>query len=303
MKKKKRGQKRQCVRVLALMLPFFLLAQALALPVEAKSSKKKDKTNAAVGGGVIYSNVYGEVLVTENKDGTMDYTFFNNDWQAVKELLAALNSGAQIDVQALLTESAVKIDDIATEDSVPINNNITNEGQPASGVRGSYSPGSVYGPTLSAAELDQVKAAVSYFMVTNQTSGMSDLNKVRTAHDFLVINCAPAPKGSKNRADESWGALLNRAANAKGYARAMKALCDAMGVGCIVVSANGNSSLQDYMWNVVQIDGNWYIVDVFCDDSTAGYTTYLLSDGAYETLGMRWNKNDSIPVCRSSYGS
>lgn len=301
-KMQKTKRKKAAGRALAISLSCLLFATAVSMPVDAKSSKKKGN-NDTVSGAVIQSNIYGEVLITENKDGKVDYTFFDNDRQAVRDLLAALNSGADINLDNLLTASAVEIEDITTEDNIPIPNTIVNTGQSAAGVRGNYSPGSVYGPTLSATELAQVRDAVSYFMVTNNTSNMNQEQKVRTAHDFLVLNCAPASKGSQNRADESWGALINRAANAKGYARAMKALCDAMGIGCVVVSANNNSTVKDYMWNVVQIDGAWYIVDVFCDDSTAGYSMYLISDSAYETYGMRWNKNDSIPVSQRNYAS
>ena len=82
----------------------------------------------------------------------------------------------------------------------------------------------------------------------------------------------------------------------------MKALCDAMGVGTYIVSASSSSSLKDYMWNEVLINGEWFIVDVYCDDSTASYATYLVSDSAYRTLGMAWDRNNNTPpACRRNY--
>ena len=156
--------------------------------------------------------------------------------------------------------------------------------------------------TLNAGELEQVQTMVSAFMISNNVASMSDLKKVRTAHDYLVQTCTPAPQGSQNHADDAWGALIYREANAKGYARGMKALCDAMGVGTYIVSANSSSSLKDYMWNEVLINGEWFIVDVYCDDSTASYATYLVSDSAYRTLGMAWDRNNNTPpACRRNY--
>lgn len=279
---------------------------ALTFPVTAMAKSGSDNTLVpadAVSGGVIYSNVYGEVLVTRHEDGTTDYTFFNNDWPAVQILLSELNSGKNIDLDKLLTESATSIQKITTEDDVVIANDITNSGTDAAGNRGSFAVGSVYGSDLSSTEIAQVQAVVSDFLVSNNVASMNDLKKVRTAHDFLMQNCVPTAPGSKKHADNAWGALVYHEANAKGYARAMKALCDAMGIGTYIISANSSSSLKDYMWNTVMIDGEWYIVDVFCDDSTSSYVTYLLSDKEYMALGMRWNMNNSVPVCRKTYNN
>ena len=81
----------------------------------------------------------------------------------------------------------------------------------------------------------------------------------------------------------------------------MKALCDAMGVGTYIVTSNNSSSLKDYMWNTVLINGEWFIVDVFCNDSTSDYLMYLVSDETYRSFGMRWNSGDNIPVAKRNY--
>ena len=272
--------------------------------VEAKSGSDNTLVPAdAASGGVIYSNIYGEVLVTRQADGTYNYSFFNDDWPAVQELLSALRAGKQIDLDKLLTESSTSIKKITTEDDVVIPNDIVNSGAAATPNRGSYGVGSVYGPDLDSAEIEQVQTMVSSFLIKNNVASMSDLKKVRTAHDYLVQNCITAPKNNWPHANNAWGALIYHQADAKGYARAMKALCDAMGIGCYIVSANSSSSVTDYMWNVVMINGEWYIVDVFCDDSTSSYATYLLSDRSYWTLGMRWDKGDAVPVSKHNYGS
>ncbi|MBO5094802.1 MAG: hypothetical protein J6C33_10670 [Lachnospiraceae bacterium] len=283
----------------ALLCGMLLVSPMTAL---AKSGDNTLVPADAVSGGVIYSNVYGEVLVTRHEDGTTDYTFFNNDWPSVQILLNELNAGKKIDLDKLLTESSTSIQKITTEDDIVIANDITNFGAASGGNRGSFAVGSVYGSDLNSTEIAQVQAAVSDFLVNNNVASMSDLKKVRTAHDFLMQNCIPTSPGNRNHADNAWGALVYHEANAKGYARAMKALCDAMGIGAYIVSANSSSSLKDYMWNTVMIDGEWYIVDVFCDDSTSSYVTYLLSDKDYMTLGMRWNMDSSVPVSRKTYG-
>lgn len=50
----------------------------------------------------------------------------------------------------------------------------------------------------------------------------------------------------------------------EGYARAFKVLCDQVGIPCVLVE--GYTDSTDHMWNNVQLDGNWYGVDVTWND-------------------------------------
>ena len=59
----------------------------------------------------------------------------------------------------------------------------------------------------------------------------------------------------------------------EGYAKAFKVLCDQLGVPAVCVSGLSNKSRtgSGHMWNLAQIGGSWYLVDVTWDDSdTAG---------------------------------
>lgn len=296
----KRERRYGFCRGMAMLCAGTLLASSMTVWAAGGSDNTPPPADAA-SGGVVHSNVYGEVLVTRQADGTYNYTFFDDDRPAVQELLSALNAGKQINLDKLLTESSTSIQKITTEDDVAIPNDIVNSGAAAAGNRGSFDVGSVYGPDLSSAEISQVQTAVSSFLIQNNVASMSDINKVRTAHDYLVQTCIPAGNGNNHHRDNAWGALVYHEANAKGYARAMKALCDAMGVGTYMIPANSSSSLKDYMWNTVLIGGEWYIVDVFCDDSNGAYITYLISDSDYMALGMRWNTGSNVPVCKKRY--
>ena len=56
----------------------------------------------------------------------------------------------------------------------------------------------------------------------------------------------------------------------EGYARAMMILCQAVGIPCVVVEGPGritpSSSPIIHMWNYVQLEGNWYAIDVTWND-------------------------------------
>ena len=166
---------------------------------------------------------------------------------------------------------------------------------------GNYSPGSVYGPKLSQAELDQVADAVQAYLNSYDFSAMSDYEKVEIAHDYLCSICEYAPDWRYNRANTAWGALVYYEAQCSGYARAMKALCDAMGIGCYYVHADEYAMNPSHQWNEVCIDGNWYIIDVQANDSSGFRAFYLLSDDTYGAMsGMSWDRS-SVPACPADY--
>lgn len=70
---------------------------------------------------------------------------------------------------------------------------------------GNYNVGSVYGPSLTQKELDQVADALQKFIRSYNFSAMNDYQKVRTAMLYLESHCTYAADWSKNRANTAWG--------------------------------------------------------------------------------------------------
>ena len=80
----------------------------------------------------------------------------------------------------------------------------------------------------------------------------------------------------------------------------MKALCDGMGIGCYYVHADAAASNPSHQWNIVSVDGNWYICDVQGNDDYNNIT-FLVSDDFYSsTFGMSWDRS-SYPACPNNY--
>lgn len=73
---------------------------------------------------------------------------------------------------------------------------------------------------------------------------------------------------------ESISALVGRSGNAgpvcEGYARAFAVLCRKVGIPCVLVDGVARADLSetplDHMWNYVQLEGQWYAVDVTWND-------------------------------------
>ena len=84
--------------------------------------------------------------------------------------------------------------------------------------------------------------------------------------------------------NEEW----NHSVVCEGYAKAFKILADRMGVQTAIMigtATNPEGELENHMWNVAKIDGNWYAVDATWDDQGAKvYDTYFLAGN--KTVGM-----------------
>ncbi len=100
-------------------------------------------------------------------------------------------------------------------------------------------------------------------------AGMSDLEKAIILHDYLAINC----EYDKERLEQgelpmvshsAYGSLVNRIAVCDGYALAYKYLLNREGINCYMVT----SSAMNHAWNLIELGGEYYQVDVTWDDPT-----------------------------------
>ena len=169
-------------------------------------------------------------------------------------------------------------------------------------VRGNYKQGTVYGPGSSAKELKKVKSRVKKFLNKEVATNMTTYEKIKAAHDYLVKRCSyeHSTNWAVTKANTAYGALVKKKAQCSGYARAFKALCDAMKVKCHYVHATKSSSNPSHQWNIVKIGKNWYHIDVQNNDSSGFYANFLLSDKKVRTIwGLRWSS--SLPKCKKDY--
>jgi hypothetical protein len=70
------------------------------------------------------------------------------------------------------------------------------------------------------------------------------------------------------------GGLLNGYSPVcEGYAKSFKYLCDLAEIPCITISgvAYSDDRWERHMWNAVELDGEWYMVDPTWDDPTYGF--------------------------------
>lgn len=106
------------------------------------------------------------------------------------------------------------------------------------------------------------------------TKGMDDFDKARHIHDYI---CQKVDYQG-NASDQSiYGALVKHSCVCAGYARAFHYLCHEAGLRCYYVRGNCKAlGLDRHAWNIVELDGKLYMVDVTWDDSINGYDYFAV---------------------------
>ncbi len=134
--------------------------------------------------------------------------------------------------------------------------------------------------------LDEVVAGIP--------AGATDFDKVLYLHDYLVRNYAydyeglaeEKATGTSVAVRDAYTFFYGKVGVCQAYMLAMIALCEEAGIPCLPVT----SDEMEHAWNLVQLDGEWYHVDVTWDDaggeeepvypSYVSYQYFLLSSEA-----------------------
>ena len=94
----------------------------------------------------------------------------------------------------------------------------------------------------------------------------SDFDKALYIHDYIVNNCSYGINEGESYDATAYGCLVEKSAHCEGYAKAFEYLAEKAGLECIVVTGTTDDG-ENHAWNQVEIDGNWYNVDVTWDDT------------------------------------
>ena len=143
------------------------------------------------------------------------------------------------------------------------------------------------------------------------TKGMSDYDKVKTIHDYIIVNVDYDYANYLNdtipsRSYTALGALKYKYAVCAGYAKLFQLMCQLAGLECTYVT--GNTPSGYHAWNQVKIDGKWYNVDTTWDDPVSldkkfddhkynCYSYFLLSD---EIMYKDHTPKGSVEKCSNS---
>lgn len=97
----------------------------------------------------------------------------------------------------------------------------------------------------------------------------NSFENIKMIHDYLVDTISYDRTLSKENIYNIYGALVQKESVCEGYAKAFKYLLDEFEIPCVIVIGKGTDSegrQENHAWNYVQIEDNWYAVDVTWDD-------------------------------------
>lgn len=120
--------------------------------------------------------------------------------------------------------------------------------------------------------------------IIDQTATDDIYTKIEKVHNWIIYYMSYEDNANSKMQHNVYGALRNRKAVCEGYARAFKYLMDGVGVPCILVSGTGTNSqgqTESHAWNDVQINENWYGIDVTWDDP-------IVEGGGEQTKEMKY---------------
>ncbi len=124
--------------------------------------------------------------------------------------------------------------------------------------------------------------------ITSAVSGQTPIEQLNYFNAWLTMNNRynPLLPNEPSTAHEATSALLSNSALeankndgpvCEGYAKAMKLLCEKVGIPCAIpvglAKSSANDQGENHMWNYVKLDGKWYAIDVTWNDPIYSGTT------------------------------
>ncbi len=127
--------------------------------------------------------------------------------------------------------------------------------------------------------------------------GMNDYEKEEAVYKWLVANIGHGRGGviSRPGMDRSaftpYGVLTSRSAVCVGYATTFRLFMNMLGMDCHIVHNDYHS------WDLVQLDGDWYHVDVYSDSHGVLYGNFNMTDEVARN-GHNWDES-ALPEAKS----
>lgn len=124
----------------------------------------------------------------------------------------------------------------------------------------------------------KVLSKVKTILAQNIKSGMTDLEKARAIHDWLILNNTYESyrEGTVSGQINYYDALFRGKANCAGFTGAYQLFMECLGI------QNEVALSAVHGWNVIKLDGEWYNVDVTYDNNNdfeyIKYYMFLIPD-------------------------
>lgn len=135
-------------------------------------------------------------------------------------------------------------------------------------------------------------------------SDSDDYEKELYIHDYIIKNC-DYDDSRESSASMTYSCIVTGKAACEGYAKAAKYLLEGAGVECYTVvgdSLNAEGKTESHMWNIVNINGNYYHLDTTWDDPTGSKSgiSHIYMNLSDEEIKKDHSNFDTDIICNSS---
>lgn len=156
--------------------------------------------------------------------------------------------------------------------------------------------------TMDVDELIARKAAttklVDEAVAKLDTVGKTDYELVCAVNEYLCdVAYYPSTKPYAPETHTAHGALADGVAVCEGYACAAKLMLNKLGIRCDIQVGTCTNG-EGHAWNLVELDGQWYQMDVTWNDQSASRDDYLLVTDDYMLKSRTWEFSE-YPTCAS----
>ena len=155
--------------------------------------------------------------------------------------------------------------------------------------------------SLSQREMETWAAAAQ---IAASSLASTPLETARAVHDWICDHASYAEDEWTDEDDNAIGAILNGRANCDGYSDAFYLIGSLAGLD--IRYQHGDSYYKDpvqlssaatHLWNLLEIDGLWHMVDVTWDDQPE-YRTYHWFNAGRDVANEKhfWNEDMTVPL-------
>lgn len=125
----------------------------------------------------------------------------------------------------------------------------------------------------------------------------TDFEKEKYVHDYLIDNIIYDETHYINQ--NAYSALIDGRTVCAGYARAFQYVMQKLDIPCYYVVGVAD---EDHAWNIVELDGEFYNVDVTWDDTEYGrYDYFNKTDAEFQADHTRTGLSIYLPECNGTF--
>jgi len=168
---------------------------------------------------------------------------------------------------------------------------LTKEGATATGTNGNMNVTFSMGYVETKTQANYVDQETNQIISSIITPNMTPIQKVEAIQDYV---CNNTTYDHSLQDISAYTALSDGETVCRGYSMLMYELLNKAGITVHIVE--GTLDGVGHAWNIVELDGNWYQLDVTNDDANNSLVFFLKSDATLTSYGFGWNRTSNIPA-------